>query len=192
MDASNKCRWRARAYPVNALWPFVPPLFEDEIISSWLVRTALKHGCDPLDLTNHAWPGFRIWSMDPDRSLSSQHLDALARFSGMTTEALLASTLLPLHFVLSGDSCFPHGIAPWILCLGVRNRRRCGGLQFCPLCFAEREPYYRIQSRLAWHNCCPVHNIALQDRCFSCHAPLCPHLIKPPREDIGKIGRAHV
>lgn len=184
MDASNQCRWRACTYPVNALWPFVPPLLEDEIISSWLVRTALKHGCEPLDLTNDIWSGFRIWCSDPDRRLSADHLDALTRLSGMTIEALQASTLLPVHSALSGDACFPHSVAPWILCLGVRNRRRCGGLQYCPQCFAEREPYYRIQGRLAWHTSCPIHQVALLDHCVSCHAPLCPHLIKPPREDI--------
>ena len=187
MDASNQCRRRERTctYPVDAVWPFVPPLFEDEIISSWLVRTALKHGCDPLDLTNDVWPGFRIWCSDPDRSLSADHLDPLARLSGMTTEALQASTLLPVHRVLTGEKCFSRCVAPWVLCLGVRNRRRCGGLQYCPLCFAEHEPYYRIQGRLAWHTCCPIHQVVLLDRCVRCHAPLCPHLIKPPREDIG-------
>jgi len=191
MDASNRCRWRERTctYPVNALWPFVPPLLEDEIISSWLVRCALDHGCDPLDLTNDIWPGFRIWCTDPDRSLSTGHLDALAKVSGMTTEALKASTLLPVYRLISGAECFPHGVAPWILCLGVRNRSRCGGLQYCPLCFAEREAYYHIQGRLAWHTCCPIHQVALLDRCEGCQAPLCPHLIKPPREDVGHCHR---
>ncbi len=189
MDASNQCRWRARTYPVNAVWPFVPPLLEDEIISSWLVRTALKHGCEPLDLTNDIWPGFRIWCSDPDRSLSTDHLDALTRLSGMTTEALHASTLLPVHRALTGETSFLRCVAPWVLCLGVRNRRRCGGLQYCPLCFAEHEPYYRIQGRLAWHTCCPIHQITLVDQCASCHAPLCPHLVKPPREDIGHCHR---
>lgn len=189
MDASNQCRWRACTYPVNAIWPFVPPLLDDEVISSWLVRCALKHGCEPSTLTNNVWPGYRIWCNDPDRSLSAEYLDTLGRLSGMTTEALQASTLLPVHRSITGGTDFPHGVALWILCLGTRNRRRCGGLQYCPLCFAEREPYYRIQSRLAWHTSCPIHKVTLLDRCESCHAPLCPHLINPPREDIGYCHR---
>lgn len=189
MDAPNQCRWRARTYPVDAVWPFVPPLLDDEIISSWLVRCALKHGCEPLVLTNNVWPGYRIWSIDPDRSLSAEHAVALGRLSGMTTEALHASTLTAVHQSIAGETMFPHGVAPWLLCLGIRNRRRCRGLQYCPLCFAQREPYYRLQDRCAWHTSCPIHQVALLDCCDRCHAPLCPQLIGPPQENIGRCHR---
>lgn len=189
MDASNRYRWRAHTSPVNAQWPAVPSLLEDEIISSWLVRCALKHGCEPTTLTNDVWPGYRIWCSDPDRGLSSERLDVLSDLSGMTSESLQASTLMPVHRSITGDACFAQGAALWFLCLGVRNRRRCGGLQYCPRCFAEDEPYYRIQGRLAWHTCCPIHKVILLDRCENCHAPLCPHLVKPPKEDIGHCHR---
>ncbi|MGY3326258.1 TniQ family protein [Pseudomonas sp. TE3911] len=189
MDASNQCRWHACTYSVDAVWPFVPPLLEDEIISSWLVRCALRHGCDPTTLTNDAWPGYRIWCSDPDRRLSADRLDTLGRLSGMPTDVLHASTLLPVYRSVADRTSFPDGAALWFLCLGARNRRRCGGLQYCPLCFAEREPFFPIQSRLAWHTCCPIHEVTLLDRCGCCHAPLCPHLVTQPRKEIGHCHR---
>ncbi|MGE8097853.1 TniQ family protein [Pseudomonas fluorescens] len=189
MDASNQCRWRARASPVNAVWPVVPPLLQDEVISSWLVRCALAQGCEPTTLTDEVWPGLRFWCTDPDRDLSSEQIASLSRYSGISADALQASTLLPLHRMMSGTSDFPKGIAPWFLCLGCRNRRRSGGLQYCPRCFEEQTPHYLIQDRLAWHTTCPVHHVSLLDHCECCHAPLCPQLAAPPQETLGRCHR---
>lgn len=64
---------------------------------------------------------------------------------------------------------------PWTLAQGSRNRKRRGGLQYCPGCLmSDRKPYYRLQWRLAWHICCPTHGLCLLDRCPRCNAPLEP------------------
>lgn len=189
MDASDKCRWHARANPVNAVWPLVPELLEDEIISSWLVRCALAQGCEPTTLARDAWPELRFWCTDPDRSLSSEQLASLSRLSGMPMEVLQASTLQPLQRSMVSTALFPKGIAPWFLCLGHRSRRRSGGLQYCPVCFEGQAPHYLIQGRLAWHTSCPVHHLILLDHCECCHAPLCPQLVAPPRENLCRCHR---
>ncbi len=189
MATSNPYRWRARADPVNALWPLVPALLDDEVMSSWLVRCALCHGCEPVTLTTDVWPDFRIWCLDPDRKLSKEHLIALSRRAGMTIESLDASTLRPLQQKMTGTAFFQKGIAAWFLCLGVRNRRRSGGLQYCPQCFAEEVPHYLIQDRLAWHTVCSIHHVGLLDHCECCHAPLCPQLLSPPELDLGRCHR---
>jgi hypothetical protein len=189
MDAPNQCRWHARASPVNAVWPVVPLLLQDEIISSWLVRCALAQGCEPTTLTGEVWPGLRFWCTDPDRDLSTEKIASLSLFSGISVDALQASTLQSLYQVMAGAAGFPKGIAPWILCLGSRNRRRSGGLQYCPRCFEERSPHYLIQDRLAWHTTCPAHHVGLLDHCERCHAPLCPHLVVPPQDTLGRCHR---
>lgn len=189
MDASNQCRWCAGASPVNAVWPLVPPLLQDEVISSWLMRCALAQGCDPTALTGEVWPGLRFWCSDPDRELSSEQAVRLSQLSGIPAAALQAASLQPLYQMMAGTPSFPRGIAPWFLCLGCRNRRRSGGLQYCPKCFKEQIPHYLIQNRLAWHTTCPVHHVILLDRCECCHAPLCPQLLTPPEETLGRCHR---
>jgi len=67
-------------------------------------------------------------------------------------------------------------IWPWVLPLGSRNRRRYGGLQFCPPCLAEdTTPYFRRSWRLAWHVGCVRHGTLLTDHCGCCRAPVEPH-----------------
>lgn len=189
MDTSNQCRWSACSSPVDAVWPLVPPLLQDEVISSWLVRCALAQGCAPATLTLEVWPNHRFWCSDPDRELTPQNSIALSQLSGISTGALSASTLQPVYRLMAGTSHFPRGVVPWLLCLGCRSRRRCGGLQYCPQCFREQTPHYRIQSRLAWHTTCPVHNLSFLDRCEACGSPLCPQLLAPPEETIGRCHR---
>ncbi len=189
MDASYQCRWGAGASPVNAVWPLVPPLLQGEVISSWLMRCALAQGCDATTLTGEVWPRLRFWCSDPDRQLSLEQANRLSRLSGIPPAALQAATLQSLYQTMTGTPCFPRGIAPWFLCLGCRNRRRCGGLQYCPECFKEQIPHYLIQGRLAWHTSCPVHRVILLDHCECCHAPLCPQLITPPQETLGQCHR---
>lgn len=189
MDASYQCRWGAGASPVNAVWPLVPALLQDELISSWLMRCTLAQGCDATTLTGEVWPGLRYWSSDPDRELSIEQSLHLNRLSGIPAAALRATTLQPLYQSMTGTSVFPKGIAPWFLCLGCRNRRRSGGLQYCPKCFKERIPHYLIQDRLAWHSACQLHRVILLDRCECCHAPLCPHLLVPPDQTLGRCHR---
>lgn len=189
MDASYQCRWGAGASPVNAVWPMVPALLQDELISSWLMRCTLALGCDATTLTDEVWPGLRYWSSDPDRELSIEQSLDLNRLSGIPAAALRATTLQPLYQSMTGTSVFPKGIAPWFLCLGCRNRRRSGGLQYCPKCFKERIPHYLIEDRLAWHSACQLHRVILLDRCECCHAPLCPHLLAPPDQTLGRCHR---
>lgn len=85
--------WHPKGDPVVPEWPLVPPLQEDEILSSWLVRSALAHGCDPLTLTGTVWPGKRFWTRDPDMKLSSEEAEKLSRYSGIQRNLLDASTL---------------------------------------------------------------------------------------------------
>lgn len=161
---------------MTSQWAIRVPLLHDEIISSWLVRAALTQGCDPLVLTGDVWPKWRIWTQDADRFLDDERIEPLCAVSGITKEALRASTLYPVASQIAGGNLTEKAVWPWMLTLGARNTKRRSGLQYCPSCLAEGStPYYRLQWRFAWHVGCEKHGCALHDRCHVCDAPVEPH-----------------
>lgn len=157
-------------------WGVPVPLFPDELLTSWLVRAALAHGCDPLVLTDWLWPKWRIWTTDLDRGLSPERLSVLAKASGVAVSAFEATCLRTIITAVASEPFEDSAIWPWVLALGSRNRKRQGGLQYCPLCLKEdKKPYYRVHWRLAWHTCCLQHGVSLLDRCPHCAAAIEPH-----------------
>ncbi|HBN8627042.1 TPA: TniQ family protein, partial [Pseudomonas aeruginosa] len=180
--------WHQGGKPVEGLWPLTPELLCDEILSSWLVRTALAHCCAPIALTDSVWPSKRFWTRDPDASQSAEDLGVLALHSGISQSALASSSLARAHRLINGEMKRCDGQL-WVLGLGQRNRRRAGGLQYCPKCFAEGACFYRIQDRLAWHTCCPKHQCLLADRCPRCRSAVCPQLLVPPACDLDRCHR---
>lgn len=157
-------------------WAIHVPLLPDELFSAWLVRAALAQGCDPMHLTSSLWPRWRAWTIDLDRGLKSDRLAVLATRSGIDASRLEAAML---HLVIAAVA---PGVRPeqanwpWLLSQGSRNRRRRGGLQFCPLCLSEDPtPYFRRAWRLAWHVGCPRHGRLLADHCGRCLSPAEPH-----------------
>lgn len=170
---------------VNSRWAVPVPLLPDEIISSWLVRAALAQGCDPLVLTGDVWPKWRVWTLDPDRGLSDDRLKTLARASGIPQDAFHWSSLGWIAGKILGNTTLTQAAWPWVLQLGTRNRKRHGGLQYCPYCLQEdRTPYFRLQWRLAWHTTCHRHGTCLMDRCPHCNAPIEPHRLEAKDKDL--------
>ncbi len=164
--------WHPGAHCVNPRWTIPVPLLPDELFSSWLVRVALAHGCDPLVVTGALWPEWRAWIVDLDRGLTEDRLAKLCTMSGIRAEAFNAGSLGTIIKKIADDA--PHW--PWLLTYGTRNRKRHGGLQICPACLAEdKTPYYRLQWRLAWHVGCSKHDCMLLDRCPNCDAVFEPH-----------------
>lgn len=182
--------WHPGSSPVGARWSVAVPLLPDELLSSWLMRTALAQGCEPLVLTGEVWPGWRIWTLDLDRCRDATHLTALAGVSGIPLDALRRASLADVARAIHG--CSPPGRAvwPWILTLGSRNRRRRGGLQYCAACLRDdTRPYYRMQWRFAWHTACGIHGCELRDRCPGCAAALEPNRLSARDRDLGVCAR---
>ncbi|WP_158611826.1 TniQ family protein [Guyparkeria sp. SCN-R1] len=168
--------WHPGSDALEPGWPVPTDLLPDEILSSWLVRSALRQGCDPLALTCDLWPGWRPWTVDVDRMLPPERLNGLSRRAGMDTKAIQSATLLPVTTQIRDHKPPGRSIWPWMLALGARNTKRRSGLQYCPECLAEgKAPYFRIQWRFAWHTCCTMHGCSLHDRCWQCHASIEPH-----------------
>lgn len=160
-------------------WCLPVPIEPDELFSAWLARAALTQGCDPLVLTGAVWPGWRAWIRDLDREVSGERLELLSRVSGIGVSSFEAASLCSTVKSITTKPLANLAVWPWVLAQGHRNRRRLGGLQYCPMCLAgDRSPYYRRQWRLAWHVGCPLHRVKLLDRCWDCHAPVEPHRLE--------------
>jgi hypothetical protein len=157
-------------------WAIPVPLLPDESLLSWLARAAITQGCDPLTLTGAIWPGWRVWTLDPDRGVSLERLHALSEASGIPMVAFEAAALRADAERVVGHPLPDSKSWPWILALGSRNRTRKGGQQFCPECLASgTKPFFRRHWRFAWQTGCTTHERQLLDRCDPCGAPVEPH-----------------
>jgi len=168
--------WHPGTSRVAGRWPVPIPLAPDELFSMWLVRAALAQGSDPMVLAGDLWPKWRVWTIDLDRGFCDDRLSSLVRMTGIDAGSFKAAWVLPVALAMGMEPSGASAIWPWILALGSRNRKRHGGLQYCPACLAsDVHPFYRLQWRLAWHTCCSVHHVTLYDRCCYCQAPVEPH-----------------
>lgn len=160
-------------------WAIHVGLLPDELFSMWLVRAALAQGCDPMHLTGALWPRWRAWTVDLDRGINEHRMTILAARSGVDASRLEGATLRPVLAAVAPSVKPEQATWPWVLAQGSRNRRRCGGLQFCPPCLAEdMTPYFRRSWRLAWHVGCVRHRTLLADHCGHCHALVEPHRVR--------------
>ena len=166
-------------------WPVPVYPLPDEILSSWLVRAAFALGCEPMSLTSALWPSWRAWTMDIDRTLSEERMQALSDSSGLSPDEI---TRMTLRHHLEGK-VFPHGkdlaVLPWLISLGSRNRQHIMGGQFCPECFRGSTPYYRWQWRTAWLTRCSIHQCSLVASCPVCHTSVQYHRLSLGAPHIG-------
>lgn len=155
-------------------WVFKLRPHEDELLSSFLVRTAHAHGMTPHRFCRLFIPGVQIWTRDIDCTASQSTLDFIAAQSGLSGSAVQAMTLLPK---LPGSNRPAEHCArlAWVNAIGIYHRTRTRfGLQYCPHCLAATPAFLRAW-RLSYVVACEVHQCFLLDRCRSCKRPLSQH-----------------
>lgn len=158
------------------LFPYHPKPLADELLSSWVVRTALGHGQRPHGFCKAVWPQLNVWTRDIDNMAPPSLLLGMAERTSTPRERVDQTTLASLEGELM-EFHFPNGKTRWILRGGIFHRiRKNPWLQYCPLCLAEDpEPYFRRGWRLAFVATCSKHSVILRDRCPMCDDPIMPH-----------------
>lgn len=154
-------------------WPIHPPPYDDELLSSWLVRLAQANAIGIHDFCAIAWPGLNVLRRDLDRGLPDMVLRDLATRARLSLARVRATTLASWEGHLVDHWDLTTGKVPWVLPL-ARGRRARGGLQFCPDCLREgRHLYFRRSWRLAWVTLCLRHGgRPLNDVCCACKEPV--------------------
>jgi hypothetical protein len=157
---------------LRQLWPIHCKPYEDEILSSWLVRISRAYGTDPRRFCGSVWRHATFWSRDIDKGIYGDVLEVLIDKTATPLARVLDTTLWGYRgfpaWELSGS-----GVSPWVLSIGLHNgRRHRPWLQYCPYCLQnDDDPYFRRLWRLTFVTVCPQHRCRLLDGCVACSAP---------------------
>lgn len=171
---------RSRTGIFGDLFPMHPQPLPDELLTSWLMRTAHANGMKLqrfLDvLVGRETPTL---NRDYDRSVPYEHLIAYSEATGVTIERLYQCTLRHFNGTFITE-VITKSNSPWILAAGIHHRKRfLHGLQYCQACLAsDKVPYFRLRWRLAFYVECHIHHIQMKDACWSCDAPVIPYRIE--------------
>lgn len=157
-------------------WPYHPKPQPDELLSSWILRTAAGHGQPPYTFCNTIWPQRPVLNRDIDHFCDPIIWETMAARTGTPAERAYATTLAAYEGWLV-ERYNPHTTTRWLLRSGLYHRHwRNAGLQYCPHCLAtDRYPYYRRAWRLALTAACSQHAVVLLDRCPQCEGHVMPH-----------------
>ncbi len=163
------------------LLPLHPQPKDGEILSSWMVRLALENHFHLhtfySKLLDYKQP---IWTRDVDRSATPELIHLLSDCSSCPTAKIEAATLRHYDGFIYED-VRTHGVARWIIPLGVYHRLHRNGMQCCPLCLKDETPYYRLKWRTSFFTVCEKHRCFLIDEC-----PKCKSIVEYHRLGIGK------
>lgn len=143
--------WRIQIQPIK-----------NELLSSFLIRTANAHGLTATRFCYYHFPNENVWNRDIDQSASSQFIERISIKAHLSVGDVAALTLTDTPtFALN--------------CLGIYHRTRNRyGLRFCPLCISE-SPYYRREWRSVLAVFCSRHQCHLLDSCAACGTMITPH-----------------
>jgi hypothetical protein len=158
------------------LFPYHPKPQPDELLSSWIIRTARGHGQMPYQFCQSICPKVYVWNRDVDRLVPQAIIDTMATRTATPGDRATATTIAAYEGELM-EFHSPRGQAKWVLRGGIYHRlRRRAWLQYCPCCLAEdQSPYFRRKWRLALVTTCIRHKIILCDRCPRCDDTVMPH-----------------
>jgi hypothetical protein len=176
-------RWGGR---LGDLFPVHPQPLPDELLTSWLIRTAHGNGMKLQRLLDVAvGRNMPTLNRDYDRSAPYAHLEQYAELTGIGVQRLAECTLRSASGTFVDEVNIVSN-SPWILVIGVHHRKRkLFGQQYCPACLAtDFTPHFRRSWRFAFYVECHIHHIAMCDACWACGAQVIPHRI-----DVGQRQR---
>ena len=140
----------------------IPKPLPNEILSSWLARTAYAHLTHPKTFMNmHFSTGKFNWRPNFDASVSDDLLHIIEQKSALNFETIYQMSLKSYESYIQ-ESIIPDGLNTFI----VPQR-------FCPICLREDQfPYYRKSWKVLFSTVCFKHHCYLYDRCPQCRSLL--------------------
>ncbi|WP_164471190.1 TniQ family protein [Herbaspirillum rubrisubalbicans] len=160
----------------KSIWPIRQILQEDELLSTWLARSAY-HLQVPVrslvDMNIRGRPNSR-WYNDIDVCIDSEVAFHLSEQSGVPIQRIIRASLLRYEGTAlemaprSSDTC-------WVLGSNLSPIGGRIGYAICSKCLASDDvPYFRPHWRLATTCTCERHGTLLRDRCAECGAFIFP------------------
>lgn len=147
----------------------IPEPQKDELLSSWLARTAFAHGYSlttfyTLFLKHN---GTELSRIDIDFKDDPVLFEKLAQKSKLGYQQIFQMSLRSEQGYLFESN---HALYPPKLIRKLKDKRTHYGLLFCPKCLSEdTHPYWRKHWRYNFYNACPKHKVFLTDRCGKCY-----------------------
>jgi hypothetical protein len=155
----------------NKIWPAHPHPLPDELLTSWIVRTAFANGLSQYEFIKNISKSINIKYSNIDQSTPDKLLDILSIHCGISISSLYSLSIASLtEFTFKNELSFKNWIIPTRpLLKKVHNF----GLQFCPQCISNDQiPYFRRSWRLAFLTYCPEHRVFLHQCCPFCGFPI--------------------
>ena len=159
---------RKRNWIEDYKFHIVPKILPEELLSSWLTRTAFAHG-RTLSLFTTTYiknEGANLSRIDLDFRYDEKLFAILADKSRLSISEILRMSLRSEEgYLFTCNECLypPRQIRKLL------DKRTHYGLMFCPVCLREdKAPYFRKQWRYLFYNACPKHQVYLVDRCGGC------------------------
>lgn len=158
---------------MTTTWRFTEKPYDDETLSSWLVRIAQMNYTHLYALFSHSDYKRAIYKNDLDLIPYSSGLHGwLSEMTGVGAERIQNMSLRTYEGYVQ-ERITQHPKQQWIITMG---QFKAHGYRFCPECLQEHA-YFRKEWRLVFVNMCPRHRIYLSNYCDVCTAPIVPQLV---------------
>ncbi|MEM5777935.1 MAG: TniQ family protein [Candidatus Aenigmatarchaeota archaeon] len=163
----------------NLKIPYKIEPFDDELLSSYLIRVAYTFYCSPTSFYYLYFPEYFknkvIFRRDMDIWADENFITKLSEKTRTSYEKLWNTTLRSYTGYLF-ENCRENTTNFMIDSLGIRGSLCKGrGYKFCPLCIRENNiPYLKKIWRVSFYTVCTKHNVLLLDKCPQCGESINP------------------
>ncbi len=153
------------------LWPDIVKPLPNEVLSSWMTRSALESLAGLDQLVKYA--GIKPYLFDYDVEYNSLLTRYFAEKSSISEEELKSMSFY------NEIQAFNDFLAKYVnimqvykkICYTPWSPRGKNGIRYCAMCLKnDQEPYFRKQWRYSHYTICPIHQCLLEDRCPSCNS----------------------
>ena len=162
-------------------WPVHPQPFDDELFSSWILRAARANGQKVFSLLYLFEEKASNIHSNLDNAITPELVHHFATSLNTPFSRAYQTTLQSYEGYLFEATTKKVNRKTCILYAGIKRKAlQRFPLQFCSLCLATGEPYFRKRWRVSFITVCSKHRCQLLDRCPKCGLP-----VNPMKHDVG-------